>query len=237
MRGLALFVLIAVALPATASECSRVYRTAFESEIIQPNSPVAFLKQTVEAMGCKLIVVDTQANHDRRLDLLEKGKIDLVAEASYLSDRDSFALFSTPYRDEVTLLAVMKSKGDQHIRALTDIVRLRKRIISLDGGWLGPSVEVERERWRKLGLMVAYKDPLQALRDLRADRADVMLGTDLIFYQMLGNPDDVLILPFELYRDPVHIMFSKETVSEKEVEQFNVVLRQWRQQQREAVSK
>lgn len=207
--------------------CTREYRIAAESELRMPSPKADFLQEITSDLGCKLRIVAHHTNHIRRLRMLELGEIDLMPEASWRQERTAFARYSIPYRSEITILIVLKTVGDQGITQLSDIYKMNKRILSLDQNWLGPEVQVQRELWRANHQLITYKDPFEGLRDLRMNRAEVMLCTDLIYYHTLQEPKDVQRLPFEVHRDPVHLMFSKKTVSEVEVAQFNVALKRW----------
>ncbi len=229
MHRLLFNVLLILSLSVEAEPCARIYRAAGESLTITPHSSIGILQTMTSFLGCQLTIVDYQTNHSRRIRLLENGQTDVMPEASWRIEREAFAWYSEPYRDEVVILVALKTVTHQDIQHINDVAKLSKRILTLEGGWLGPDVERERSHWHSNKLIVDYKDPTVALRDLRLRRADVMLTTDLVYHQVLQTPSDLVVLPFEVHREAVYLIFSKRTVSEAEVANFNRAIQHWRQ--------
>lgn len=210
-----------------AETCARVYRVAGESLTNNAESSLGILHEVITLTGCQMQVVDKETSHLRRLRLLEKGDIDLMAEASWRLDRLAYVHYSIPYRDERILLAALKTTDVQTINNVKDIADRKKTVLMMAGAWYGPEVEILRPQWQALGLMIDFKDPEMALRALRLHRAELLIISDLIYFKLWHQPEDLLLLPFDVHREAVYVMLSKKTVTEAEVELFNVALRRW----------
>ncbi len=199
--------------------CQRTYRTT-TSIGAENDVSMRYLKRLLQTIQCPLKIVPYELSHQRRVRLLADGEIDLVMEASKLPERDSYAWFSLPYRDEKTLLITLRDKSPiNQVKHINDVFTQRLTILSPAGGWFGPDVERERQHWRESHLLIVYKDPIPGFRDLRLGRAQLLLTTDLVFRE--HQLDDLVTLPFVVHQEAVYIMFSKRTVSAAEVAVFN----------------
>lgn len=222
---IAVILLMALPVTATRADCQRVYKSVALSEIASTDSSIPYLRRVIETMGCRLDLDLASTSHQRRLRLLETGQIDILSEASWLPERETYAFFSSPYRNEKTLLVGLKHNAAlNEVKNLYDIAKWKLTILAPDGGWFGPDVQHERERWRKENLMVVYKEPALALRDLRLHRAHVMLITDAQRQIYVRDSPDVFTLPFLVHEEAVYFMFSKKTITESEVHAFNHAL-------------
>ncbi len=213
-----LFLLMSTGVLAT-SPCTRAFRTT--TDIHRENdTAMHYLKRLMTYMKCPLVIVPYELSHQRRFRLIADGELDLVMEASKLPERDSYAWFSLPYREEKTVLITLRSNTQtKSVNHIDDIARQHLMTSAPAGGWFGPDVEREREMWRQQHLLIAYKDPQTGLRDLRLGRAQLMLTTDLVVRDLAQQ--DIAPLPFVVHKEPVYIMFSKRTVTPEDIQLFN----------------
>jgi len=211
-------------LSSVQAECTRHYRTIALSTAISDVSAV-FLQRVMTEAHCQLIFVPYGLTNQRRLRLIADGEIDVVAEASRLPEREEYAWFSLPYRDEKTfLLGRRDDAAITNVRHVNDVARLQLRILAPDGGWFGPELQRERQTWRDLKLMVPFRDPASGMRDLRLGRANLLVATDALNQQQLAAQLDLYVLPFIVHTEAVYLMFSKRTVSIQDVELINKAL-------------
>lgn len=161
----------------------------------------------------------------RTLQSLENGSIHLTSAGSYTDERNKFAYFSEPYRDETVVAFVQKKRlGDFNF---TDLSGLASSGISI-GISRGYHYGEEFESLRKLGkikgdVSEVAKDELN-IKKLAAGRVDAIfmdryVGADLI--KSMGLADKLVAHPAEITSADVYFMFSRKSTNEGIVNQFN----------------
>lgn len=207
------------------AECERIYKTTALSENIEDDISIPYLRSIMDKAGCRLEIVPVALSHHRRLRLIESGELDVVGEASILPERNAYAWFSRAYRIEKTVLIGLRNNTTiASVHHINDVADQGIHILSPAGGWFGADLERERQRWQQLKLIISFKDPLVGLRDLRLGRGQLLVTTDALVKTMFARDSDVYVLPFTVHQEPVYFMFSKRTVSEKEVHFFNQLI-------------
>ncbi|CUS48472.1 MAG: ABC-type uptake system substrate-binding component [Idiomarinaceae bacterium HL-53] len=188
---------------------------------------IELAEAVLEHMNCDLEFV--QATWLDLLRGLEIGEIDMLVGASKTPERERYAWFSTNYRDEQFVLFVRE--GELH----------RYREMN--------TVETFLNEGYRLGVVnqYYYGDPVQTLTstDAFSDQVrgaiiselnmarlidqdvDGVLEDELVGLSMIrrkGFAEYVTPSHIEVGASPVYAMFSKETVTEAQVEAFNAAL-------------
>jgi polar amino acid transport system substrate-binding protein len=172
--------------------------------------------------GCTVVELPLMPD-GRNLLLFEKGQVDLMAGASITPERQKHARFSAPYRDETVGIFALEKDFEQvaDIRSLAELLALPVSLLGPRAGWYGPDYE-QLKGSRRLSL---FGDVAQGIRMLAAGRARFMLGDAAgIEHAAARQGVKVRPLPFWVVQAPVHLMFSKATVSEADVRQIDAAI-------------
>ncbi len=208
--------------------CARVFRVPLDKvhEKAQPGYDV--LTAVLEQMGCRIEKVYLSATNARHHRALAEGKLDVLAEASKLPERERYAWFSQPYREERVVLVVRQDhRAISGILQLSDIEKNKLKIIADEYSWWGEDVKSYVPRWKAAGLVVPVSHNGAEYRELMLKRADVLVTTDASFYIAQQQFPRLYINNPDIYREPVHFMFSRASVTRLEVDEFNQALQRY----------
>lgn len=222
LRGFLFLILLPLCVKA---ECVRTYRLPYDKvhENAQPGYDV--LQAVLASMGCQTEKIYLDATIARHHRALAEGKLDILAEASKLPERERFAWFSQPYRTEaVVLMAKRDNKKINDTISLAAIEKNKYRVIADEHAWWGPEVKRLLPKWKSANLLVPNSQGGAEYRELQLGRADVLISTDASFNTVQQQFPSVYINNPNIYAEPVHFMFSRATVSEAEVNAFDLAL-------------
>ncbi|RMF17979.1 MAG: hypothetical protein D6758_05290 [Gammaproteobacteria bacterium] len=183
---------------------------------------IELVQAVMGALSCE--VRFQQLPWKRQLLHIQKGLLDLAPGASRTSEREAYGRFSVPLRDEqVVLLARKDSLWNGRIHSLADTLSQPVRLVGTIGYYYGPEFENLLER-RSLGtrLLLVSTDQI-GYQMLLNGRADVMLVDPVsaaASLAVLGEAHRMRILG-EVYRSPIHALFSQRSVSEQFVQRFD----------------
>jgi polar amino acid transport system substrate-binding protein len=185
------------------------------------------VRAIVKEAGCILVVLpSTPAS--RNLLLFEQGKLDLLFGSSITPERQKIARFSVAYRDETVGLFAIAATFEQHAVGIASFADVLARPVSLLGpraGWYGEDYERQVAGLKRGGRLSLYGDVDQGLRMLAAGRAQFMLAdAGSIANAAARQGVKVRPLPFWLVQAPVHLMFSKATVSEADLRRIDAAI-------------
>lgn len=212
------------------ASCSRTFKAFGSLDEQYQLGTYSDLKWLMDDVGCKLELVDKAASHNRSLRMLAEGAVDVMVEASHLPERDKFAWFSVPYRFEHIRFFALPDFANAHENLTVD--RLSELSISLvmpTAGWFGPELAALRQHPGKLHIL-PYDDIRMAAQHLTQHRVELMIGTDANTETVQKFNAGIVAFGDVIYSDPVGFMFSKATVSAKEVDMFNEVIERHVQQ-------
>ncbi len=188
-----------------------------------------FLLTTLSALGCELTVQRSpnRVTLLRRLELLRDGEIDLVIGLSKFPEREAYAHFSIPYREErVRLWARREDAGLLTGKTPAQLLAEHWRIIGPTQGWFGPGYDAVRKQPERV---VEYKTFEQAMRLLHGRRGDLILGEEVWASAYATSQIERLYLVPELvYSEPLFVAFSKATVPLAFVQKFDQQIREQR---------
>ena len=164
----------------------------------------------------------------RRLALVESGNVDLLVGASKTPERERYAHFSLPYREESVLLftRVERAAQYQHVQTFPDLQAVTVPWLAVRDSWLGPEFAAARKTLLQQRKISEFDTFGQGVAMLRYGRGELLLAPDT-FAQYLEREKirDVVRLPSVLHRESVYFMLSKASVSEAEVNQLNTAIR------------
>lgn len=189
------------------------------------------IKNVFDRAGCKYQFIEMPWK--RSLLEIKQGNLDMLPTASITDERKKYALFSDEYRDEEYRIIIRKGEAKEWpLKKLSDIVSLKMRILVELGAWLGDEYNAARkkENFEQLLLKMPLVDH-RALKMLLASHVDglIMEPPTAKFKAMeLGNLDRIDVHPYIVNADPVYFMFSKKTVSPKDIEKINKALLEYK---------
>ncbi|MCZ0864098.1 transporter substrate-binding domain-containing protein [Dasania sp. GY-19] len=161
----------------------------------------------------------------RLLSDTEAGKVDLVSGASYTKEREQWAYFTQPYRQETRALFVRKGSSESYaINDLNDLIKTKFKLGLTRGVYNGEAFEkmMAKPEFKKLTQVVSKEsiNPKKLLKG-RIDGyiADAMSGSHTL--RELGILDQIEIHPYTIYATDVHVLISKKSNKAERVQQFN----------------
>jgi polar amino acid transport system substrate-binding protein len=188
------------------------------------------LVQAISAdMGCDLNVV--QGSWVELLTLLKDGKVDFVLGASKTDEREKFAYFSDPYRQERFQLYVRKGQTDLPDTNIRDFVEAGHKVGVVNEYYYGDEVaELYADETLRNQFIGAIISELNMAR-LLDEEIDGLLEDSFVGAAILRRKGlDKYITPhvISLGSSDVYVMFSKASVSEEQVQKFNTGLAELR---------
>ncbi len=185
------------------------------------------VEKILDHAGCKISYNSLEVPWPRQLLWVEQGKADFVTGASKTPERELYAHFSLPYRQESVALFIRKSDiGKYKINTLADIVN--SGIISFGvfrGSYNGEEFQRLKKTDRFRNMLNIGQDDKKNLLRLVGKRVDALLmdtvsGVGDI--KKFGLENDIVRHPMPaIITGHVHIMFSKKTVPLSVVKDVN----------------
>jgi len=180
-----------------------------------------------EKAGCEVEFV--KRPWKRALEEIKSGITILAPGASINAEREEYAMFSLPYRQETMSLFVLKENLTKF--AFTSLQELTNTKFSLGvtrGYYYGDVIEalIENPKSSSLAVQIANNDK-QNIDKLLAGRIDGVLldpyvGTDIL--KATGNLDRVSLHAAPIKSDNIYLMFSKISSDQATVDIFNQAL-------------
>lgn len=226
-----LSLLIADAMAAAPADCSFTLRVAAFGLWRLPGS------QTQENAGDQLVLIrvaeklqwclsweSRDTNIARRQAMLKSGEADVLIGASMTPERAQFGWFSIPYRDEAVKLYVLSSDSE-HYQLLNSFTAL----LEADGGLLAVRDAFLGEDYARVRTMLLQQQRVdefdtydQGRAMLLHKRGRILIAPDT-FTDFLRQQQDheIAELKWQPFRAPIYFMFSKKSISEQRVAEFN----------------
>ncbi len=148
---------------------------------------------------------------------LREGMVDVMPGATFNEERDAYAWFSVPYRDEVMAILVRKGEaGKWPLQTFCDVKLYPGLQIGVSrGAYYGKEFE-DALRDGAIVRKLQYTANLgQRLLMLLSHRLDMVVGDKcamLYLAKSLGGPDAFEVHPYVINSNPVRLMFSKKSV-------------------------
>ena len=181
------------------------------------------LVQAVAAdMGCGLDVV--QGSWVELLALLKDGQVDFLMGASKTEERQNFALFSDPYRQERFQLFVRKDDDKQQFSDLKSFVTAGHKVGVVNEYYYGDDVAALYGDENLKPLFVGAIISELTMARLLDEEIDGMLEDSFVGASLLrrkGLDQYIEPHPISLGNADVYVMFSKVSVTPEQVQRFN----------------
>jgi len=183
---------------------------------------VELVRAVASEMQCELSIV--QGSWVELLGLLKEGKIDFVLGASVTEDRQAFAYFSEPYRQEQFSLYVRANNVDLPVASIQDFINAGHKLGIVNEYYYGDEIaelyaSVE-SRPQFVGAIISEMNMARLLDE----EIDGFLEDSFVAASILRRKGlDDLIKPHQvtLGNNDVYVMFSKASVEEQLVAEFN----------------
>lgn len=239
LLSIALTSLLLVAAPSTAS-CSKPLLIGYTDWHRGANDLETEKKFSIDLELSERILKRTDCQFQfkalpmpRLLKAIEHGEIDGTMGASLTPERQAYAWFSVPYRNEEIVMFMRKEDVANfwpvsHVELATSGLRIGMGM----GAWYGPEYTALRKA-----------DPAFDASILRSDKLDIVFGwllqkrVDIVvnelytgLYQLNRKNAlaDVDVHSFLINSDPVHIMLSQKTITLDDVIVINKAIKNFR---------
>ena len=186
---------------------------------------VELVQAVTAGMGCSLDVV--QGSWVELLTLLKDGDVDFVLGASKTEEREQFAYFSEPYRQERFQLYVRKEQAALPSDSLKAFVEAGHKVGIVNEYYYGDEMAAlyadDTLREQFVGAIISELNMARLLdEEIDGLLEDSFVGASILRRKGL----DKYIQPhsISLGASDVYVMFSQDSVSEAQVEQFNAGL-------------
>lgn len=192
---------------------------------------VDILRRVSEPVGCELEFV--QGNWQNLLQLLQAGDLDIMMGATRTAEREEFADFSGPYREESFQLFVLADDLERFgERSLAELLESGFRLGTTQGYYYGQDVQdlLNRGRFADQIIEAAVGElNFTHLLDRRIDGfiEDPYVAAAISRRRSDGN--EVVEVQEPLATGPVSFMFSKSSVSSERVERLDAELQKLRE--------
>lgn len=187
---------------------------------------IELVEAAAEESGCE--VDYKQGDFASLLQEIRQGEVDFLPGITPTAERETFARFSTPYRNETFNLWVRENEyGNYEDATLADLLEDGRRIGLTEGFIYGDEAEaLMAQPEYENQLVTARIGDLNLLRlidhDIDAMIEDTAVATSL--QRRYGLEDEVEPLQPPLVSGEVQLMFSRESVDAETVEHFNRAL-------------
>ena len=187
---------------------------------------VDLVRQLGESAGCRLDF--RKGNWVALLEELQAGDVDVLMAATPTSDRRDFAHFSEPYRDESFVLFAHNG-GVQAYQGLSlgQLLADGKRVGITDGYYYGEDAQALLSNPDYDEQIVPAPVPEANYRHLEEGLVDVVIGDPYVAGAVLrrtGMGTSIKQLRGNVHRGSVTFMFSKNSVSNDQVQAMNAAL-------------
>ena len=241
LARVAISLLLTLVLMQEPAACERTLKVAAsgvwgaqrEQQLTESAIDQEWLNAIAEVAGFCLLAEGRETLIARRLALLESGTVDVLVGASRTPDRERYAWFSRPYRDERVLLFVRAEQRQQfqHVRQFNDLQQLSKPWLAVRDSWLGPAYAAARQDLLQSQRVFEFDAYPQGLAMLRYGRGHLLLAPDAFGYFLQQEAvHDIVPLPTVIHREPVFFMLSKASVTADELARFDQALLQVQKQ-------
>jgi len=165
----------------------------------------------------------------RQLSQLKNGTLDVAMSASRTPERESYALFSKPYRQSEMAIFVRDGTASQYpLSGLSDIPRIDFQLGVIFGYYYGDEFETLKHDPGFASHVDAAADYPTNIRKLLHERIDGLLVDDLAV--MLAAVSDLGVAarverhPLHIPGDDFHLMFSRQSVDPQLIAAVNRTL-------------
>ncbi|SDD85182.1 substrate-binding periplasmic protein [Kordiimonas lacus] len=194
--------------------------TIWEGDRFASGLDIELMAAIFSKAGCNLHIL--RMPFKRALRDVELGVLDGMPTVSYTEERAIFGYYSVPIRNEVIAAFVSASLAeDRRPQTFEHLASSPLRIGVVLGGWYGPAFEEARASNAAFKARVKTFEDFEILfRALEAGLIDVAVndiaGGRYVAERTIGS-GSVQLLPFAVHVNDVHILLSRKTRTEAEI--------------------
>lgn len=188
---------------------------------------IELAKNVTQLMGCDLEYI--QATWLELLQGLEDGSVDMLVGASKTPDRQSYAYFSNMYRQENFVLFVREGEGHRYdgIPTVEGFIEQGFNVGIVNQYYYGETIQelTKNDDYESqvLGAMISELNLARLIdQDVDGILEDELVGLSMI--RRKGLHEYVAASHIQTATSPIFAMFSKESVSQEQVADFNEAL-------------
>ena len=181
------------------------------------------VRAALEEAGCKVDFM--RIAWQRLMASIEYGSMDAAMGASKSPEREKYAYFSTPYRNESYAFFVRKNDKNKHkITKLDDLVEKNLMFGIVTGYFYGEQFNeaMKNPKFKKLAEEV--KDDKSNINKLHYGRIQGLFMDSYSGISQLENmnlSNEIVNSSFAIISGPIHAMFSKKSISPDIVKKFD----------------
>ncbi|MCC5827157.1 ABC transporter substrate-binding protein [Alkalimonas sp.] len=188
---------------------------------------VEIVHAIAKSMGCSVAM--QQGTWVELLSALRDGEVDFVLGASMTDDRQQFAYFSDPYREERFILYVRRYEANMPYSTITDFVKAGHKLGIVNEYYYGDEITAlytsDDHHSQFVGAIISEMNMARLIdEEIDGFLEDSFVGASILRRKGL----DQYIEPhgIRLESSQVYVMFSRASVGEAMVEKFNAGLAQ-----------
>lgn len=184
------------------------------------------VKAIIANTQCKLSFV--KRPWARALKEIEQGTVDLAPGASINAERELYAHFSLPYRDETMVLMVRKGESPTYpFNSIKDIVKHNFKLGVVRDYYYGEDHKSAMGLPDYAAKVSDVKNDTVNIQKLTSKRIDGLLIDRYVgpyLAKQLGVFDKIEVHPLKINSDNIYLMLSKKSVSQETVNEINLGL-------------
>ncbi|GAC12791.1 substrate-binding periplasmic protein [Aliiglaciecola lipolytica] len=187
---------------------------------------IEIVTEVLKEMGCNVTFV--RGTWVSLLEDLREGNVDLLLGASKTPAREDFAYFSDPYRTEEFSLYIRKDDSTRAGYAdIDEFISNGSKIGVVGDYYYGPEISILQDsKATSTNFVSGIMGELNIARLLDMDidgyLEDSFVGASMLRRKALDNY--IVAHGFTVTTGDIYVMFSQASVSEEEVQQFNLYL-------------
>lgn len=194
---------------------------------------IALIEALAAKVGVGIKYVDSV--WEKAISDIQIGKSDLVAGAINTQERDTFAMFSLPYRfEEVSLFTLASGRKKLTFNNINEFLA-QVRLFNFRLGIMKQSVYGDMEITEYLNsesnkdIIIQYTNEIELLHALTRGQIDGYLADRVVGIALAFNDSHKKqIRETQLgLKTPVHLMFSRKTISPDIVDKFNSAIKEF----------
>jgi polar amino acid transport system substrate-binding protein len=186
---------------------------------------VQIFKQAADKVNCDVSFVEK--TWTQLLTDLEKGEVDVLAGATVTPDREAFANFSTPYRDESFTLFI-RSSNSYNGNTLSGFLSRSQKIGITSDYFYGKEVYELMKHPQYSNLFIDSQSGEQSFYNILYSELDGVLADPVEGHYIIKRKrldDKIKASNVHIPSDSVAFMFSKKTIKDKQLEDLQTAIK------------
>lgn len=187
---------------------------------------IELIRQIAEAAECQLEFIYQNFSDNQKG--IKNGSIDLTLDTTITTDREKYAYFSAPYRNEVQVLYVRESfleLCNQH--SIEHLIEKGFRLGLTKESLYGDMIDKIKNNQLLRDSLVYHSKNSQLFDSLKQNRIDGFADDPAVIAYMSRTDPTLRLLKsckLTIKSSPVSLMFSKKSTSPEVVDRFNKAL-------------